>query len=272
MYVRLYDKIWTDKELKPMEDHQKLAFVYLMSCKHHNMIGFYHLPLAYMQSDLGWQKEKAEAALKTLEDSGFIGVSSEYVLINSFLKHNPIGNPNQAKGAIKAFSDIDAEELYPDFLMAVLEHDVGHSQALVQAIQEKLQITKLTPEAEEVESKKTTKPAKRARLKAAIDYDKEIPALLQGFGEAANSLQVFIDLMANHNQTGTVSASRVYSVLTELRDLNLPNYSIMQGAKAAIKADVSNHKYLIKVAKNQKNERQSNEPAKSKKYGGLVEQ
>jgi hypothetical protein len=63
--------------------------------------------------------------------------------------------------------------------------------------------------------------------------------------------------------------------LKELKSIGSSNADILKGTRAAIQAGVPNHKYIIKVAKNnneRKNNGNDNKPATISKYSGLVEE
>ncbi len=118
MYTGIYDTFWTDKKVESLSDDAKLLFLYLITCPHRNIIGFYRLPKKYIAADLDWSVERVSKGLGMLCEAGLIGYDEtvSIVLIRKFLRHNPINNPNQEKAAESKISELEDNSLFGEFL------------------------------------------------------------------------------------------------------------------------------------------------------------
>ena len=118
MYTGVYDSFWTDRKVENLPDEAKLLFLYLITCPHRNIIGFYRLPKKYIAADLGWNVERVSKVLGTLCEADLIGYdeAASIVLVRKFLRHNPIENPNMEKAAIKKVNELEDNSLFGDFL------------------------------------------------------------------------------------------------------------------------------------------------------------
>lgn len=276
MYIRLYDRIWSDPNFKALDDKCKLAFQYFISCKHHNMLGLYHLPLAYICADMNWELEETQEIISKITDKKMIDFADDFMFVTNYLKYNPLGNPNQVKGAISVFVELESSKLLPKLLKAVEINDKGHSLRLITLLKTRIGI-KDKPVKEE-KPEKPEKPAKTPKknvFTTAIDYPKEVEKILESFGEAKEDLVAFLDTVRQENKTKVLAASRAFTILKELKSIGSSNADILKGTRAAIQAGVPNHKYIIKVAKNnneRKNNGNDNKPATISKYSGLVEE
>ena len=105
--------MWTDEKFKNLSDDAKFLFIYILSCPHRNMLGFYFLPIPYASFDLNWNDERLSKGLQQLLEKGLItyNFDTSIVFIKNFLKYNPLDNPNQVKGAIKALKVIPTNGL-----------------------------------------------------------------------------------------------------------------------------------------------------------------
>ena len=106
MFTKIDGLIWTDAKFKKLSDDGKFLFIYILSCPHRNILGFYFLPVPYGSFDLGWDNKRFDKGLGELLKNGFIkyDFSTSIIFINNFLKYNPLENPNQVTGAIKALN------------------------------------------------------------------------------------------------------------------------------------------------------------------------
>ena len=118
MYTGIYDSFWTDRKVEDLPDEAKLLFLYLITCPHRNIIGFYRLPKKYIAADLGWSVERVSKVLGTLCEAGLIGYDEavSVVLVRKFLRHNVIENPNMQKAAVKKINELEDNCLFDDFL------------------------------------------------------------------------------------------------------------------------------------------------------------
>lgn len=113
MYTKIHDTFWTDAKVNRLGSQIKLAYLYLLTSPHRNLLGLYRLPVAYMAFDLRWDPEDAKEAVRILESEGFITYDrgSSFVLVKRFLKHNRLENPNQTKAALAKLKEIGSNPL-----------------------------------------------------------------------------------------------------------------------------------------------------------------
>ncbi len=110
--MRLYGSIqtcfWENEDAQKLSDQGKLLATYLLTGPHSNMIGCFRLPAGYITEDLSWDIQKVKAAFHELHELRFItrDETSGWLLINNFLRWNPIQNPKQAKGVQKLFDAV----------------------------------------------------------------------------------------------------------------------------------------------------------------------
>lgn len=137
MYTRIDELIWKDAKLKKISNESKLLFIYLLSCQHRNVLGLYNLPKYYVQGDLGYSLETVSKGLLELFNNGFITYDeeSETVLVNNFLKYNPLENPNQVKGALKVMPTIPKTQLFYKLVDVINSSENTHLHELKAGIE-----------------------------------------------------------------------------------------------------------------------------------------
>jgi len=115
MYTKIRESFWTDEKVCRIPDKGKLAYLYLLTSPHRNILGLYRLPVAYMACDLCWEPREANEAIKCLEEAGLIvyDEKSAFVLVRGFLKHNRPENPNQIKAAMARLKEVEGNPLLP---------------------------------------------------------------------------------------------------------------------------------------------------------------
>jgi len=135
-YVRIATKFWTDEKIIELDSDTKLLYLYMLSCPHSNMAGYYRLPMQYIQADLeglgkGLPKGLAKGFAKLLEE-GLIKYceKSSVVLVVNYFKYNPIQNINQAKGAVKKTSELPTNSLVEDYKQAISMYAKDYTEGL----------------------------------------------------------------------------------------------------------------------------------------------
>lgn len=115
-YTRIRSKFWGDEKVKTWDGDTKLLALYILTSPHNNMIGCYILPKLYICADLGMDLEQLHKPFAKLLEDGFIKYDEQnnLILINNFLKHNPIENKNQAIAATKIVQDLPRSPLLSD--------------------------------------------------------------------------------------------------------------------------------------------------------------
>jgi len=184
MYTRIDELIWKDAKLKKISNESKLLFIYLLSCQHRNVLGLYSLPKYYVQGDLGYPLETVSKGLVELFNNGFITYDeeSETVLVNNFLKYNPLENPNQVKGALKVMPTIPKTQLFYKLVDVINSSENIHLHELKEGIESYLEsnglerVTVTVSKQEEVKEKvkeKVKEEDKKAKPKGFSDLINE---------------------------------------------------------------------------------------------------
>ena len=93
-----------------------LIYCYLLTNKHRNSEGLYHLPIAYMIGDLGGldlDEDDIRVALEALKDEGLIYCDQDVdvVFIPDALLLQPPASPKQLVGAIRKLRDVPVTPL-----------------------------------------------------------------------------------------------------------------------------------------------------------------
>jgi hypothetical protein len=127
LYSKVDSLFWKDVKNKTLPDNEKLLFLYLLTCPHRNVLGYYIMPLPYISADLKWKLETVKERFTQLLDKGYINYDfdAEVVIINNFLKYNTFENPNQVVGAIKSLEVIPACGLDKELLEALNRNKTG---------------------------------------------------------------------------------------------------------------------------------------------------
>lgn len=104
MFTKIDERLWSDEKFGLLSNDGKLSFLYVLSCSHRNILGLYKLPIPYGAFDLRWSAERFSKGLDELSVMGLINydTNTHIVYVKNFLKYNPLENPNQVTGAIKA--------------------------------------------------------------------------------------------------------------------------------------------------------------------------
>jgi uncharacterized phage protein (TIGR02220 family) len=131
IYAKIERSIWGNPKFKALSDDAKMLFVYILTCKHGNMLGCFELPIEYAASDMKWGLERVSKGYRELFRNGFITVCEGYsiVLINNFLKHNQLENPNTVKAALKLFNQIPDKSIVKGKLARAITKFCKHASS-----------------------------------------------------------------------------------------------------------------------------------------------
>ncbi|MBP6421575.1 MAG: hypothetical protein KA271_01650 [Propionivibrio sp.] len=83
-YSKVSPQIWigpTGKAIRKLGVDAQLVALYLLTSPHANMIGMYHLPVAYLSADTGIPIEGASKGLLSLISTGFCGYDEEAEIV-----------------------------------------------------------------------------------------------------------------------------------------------------------------------------------------------
>ena len=121
-YVKIFSDMWISDDFKDLSSDEKVLFLYLLSCDHCNAIGFYRLPIGYINADTGVSAKLIENALESLENRSMISYDKQtsMVLIKKYLKWNILENNNQIVSAVKLFEQLKRTSL-DDYFLDVAE-------------------------------------------------------------------------------------------------------------------------------------------------------
>lgn len=138
-YGKVVIDFWSDRKLKGQPLGAKFLFVYLLTCRHRNALGYYYLPKLYISNDTSMPPAEVDSYMRALVDNGFIHYDedAEVVLIPRFLKHNRLPNANCVKAAITQLEKLPQNGLGDRFLDAISpEHiDIGEGkQEILEAV------------------------------------------------------------------------------------------------------------------------------------------
>lgn len=115
-YQTVSVSIWDDPDFRAManghEDARQL-FLYLLTCKHLNLLGMFVIPKAYAMHDLNWTMRRTEAAFNDPVLAKMIqrDPETDVVLLLKRFKHSPLDTENKVKGAVQALNEVPATHL-----------------------------------------------------------------------------------------------------------------------------------------------------------------
>lgn len=140
VYGRIDVLLWTDPKFKSLSDDSKIIFLYMLTGPHKNILGFYFLPIPYGAYDLGWESKRFDKGLRELLDKGLISYDFEtsVIFIKNFLKYNPLENPNQVTGAIKAFNILPPNSVTVEIATCLKRLDKPLLKPLLERLEEQL--------------------------------------------------------------------------------------------------------------------------------------
>ncbi len=92
-WTRIDSRVWSDAGFRQLTEHERLVWMYLLTCPHGNMLGLFRLPVLYAAADTGYAIEQLEDAMVAIEKAGLIKRDGELVWICRFLRYNAIAGP-----------------------------------------------------------------------------------------------------------------------------------------------------------------------------------
>lgn len=127
--MRTYGKVkiafWEDERIISTDDSTRLLALYCKTGKHSNAIGCYRLPLGYIQTDLGWNEDKARTCLQNLVGLGLLMYDEEaqFLFIPDYLEENPIENSRVGKMCVALVdAAMRSAKLFPHLIKALRPH------------------------------------------------------------------------------------------------------------------------------------------------------
>ncbi len=149
MYSKIYACFWQDEAVQAMSMPTRYMALYLLTCPHKNLIGYYYLPKAYAREDLCMDAEAFEASLGELIASGFCSYNekSKTVLIPNYLKYNPMDNEKVVISALKVISEIPKSPLDAEFVKVLETYSRPFYGALINEVKKRAEIQYAKPSA-----------------------------------------------------------------------------------------------------------------------------
>jgi len=135
-YVKIATKFWADEKVVDLDPETKLLYLYILSCPHSNMAGYYRLPKPYIQADLKLSDKGLTKGFNKLLSKGLIKYceKSSVILIPNYYKYNSIQNENQAKGAANRTSELPKNSLVKDYKKAVKHYAESYQKELCKGL------------------------------------------------------------------------------------------------------------------------------------------
>lgn len=121
-YGQVQSSFWQSSDAQGWTDEAKLFAVYLLTSPHANGIGAYRLPDGYIAADIGWDSQRVHRAFDELERCRFAYRFGDLVAIRSFLKWNPVANPNAGKARAREFNALPNGDCKAFAAAEILEH------------------------------------------------------------------------------------------------------------------------------------------------------
>lgn len=131
-FYPVYPKFWAKAKRMAWSDQVVRLGLYLITCKHRNLEGLYHLPLAYVEADNGWSRRTVKESLDQLLRDGFVEYDdeAEVVLLRNALEYYQPKSPRQIAGALTALETLPVTPLLRGLLDSADTHAEGFAEAL----------------------------------------------------------------------------------------------------------------------------------------------
>ena len=122
-YGKVRTAFWTDERVAAMSDDGKMLALYLITSPHANAVGCYRLPAGYVSDDIGWDRDRVEAAFGELTKAGYAlrEARTGWTLIVHYLRHNEIENGNVGKACVRMLEQVPPTVPFAKELLAALE-------------------------------------------------------------------------------------------------------------------------------------------------------
>lgn len=117
-YYRISPKFWRHGMAHHWTDRDRVLALYLLTCPHRNIAGFYVLPKPYVLADLEWDEKTLDAAWERLLAEDFMRYDdmAQVVFVVKALQYDAPENANQRKAAIKYLHEVPFSPLWQALL------------------------------------------------------------------------------------------------------------------------------------------------------------
>ena len=123
-FSKISPAVWGSERFNNLEsDEARYLYLFLLTCEHQTSAGVFRLKDAYATADLRWPMERYLAARKLLVEADLVkfDLTSGYVLITRWFKHNPPMNESHLKGVARVIHKMPCEQLKQEALGALQE-------------------------------------------------------------------------------------------------------------------------------------------------------
>lgn len=175
MYTSIDARFWTDQIIKKLPEDSRVLMFYFLTAPLRNLIGFFAAPEPVIIHYVQWDSARyLKARVKLIETERiFVDDNAEVILINNFLKWNPLKNSNCEKSAARLISEMPDTPLFKNFLSSLKKlNKYEELQNAVQTRIEELSAFENTPFIKQPIAEKTT---------IKITETKEPPAKVKEF-------------------------------------------------------------------------------------------
>lgn len=128
-WTRIDSRIWSDAGFRQLTEHERLVWMYLLTCPHGNMLGLFRLPAMYAAADTGYSVEQVTSAMDAITKAGLIKRDGDLVWIINFLRYNAIAGPKS--DACAAGFAADAEPAPFLLELAVITEQMGLTETTI---------------------------------------------------------------------------------------------------------------------------------------------
>ena len=127
-YGQVQCNFWVHPDIQSLSDQAKLLALYLIEGPHSNALGCYRLPIGYVSADLGWSSETVSKRFAELFQAGLVirDEATSWILLQKFLRWNPIANPNVGKNVAKCVEAIPRNISFANELCHALRQHGHH--------------------------------------------------------------------------------------------------------------------------------------------------
>lgn len=90
-------KFWSDSWVSDLDPVEKLVYIYLLTNERTNIAGIYELPVKYISSETGIEKEMVIKIINRFINERKINYTNGWIIIKNFIQHQAL-NPKIEKG------------------------------------------------------------------------------------------------------------------------------------------------------------------------------
>jgi len=189
-YGIVQSHFWDDEKTVTLSKWAIYLFMYLITNKNCNAIGFYVVRPGYAVEDMRLSREEFENAIQELVSKGFALWDSDCsaILMKNYLKHNPIHTIEQAMGAASIIPTLPKTKLLDEFFKIIESPEIvsyKRNCLLLEAIKGRKTERPADPLAgsDQEKTEPTREPPSQAKPEPHDAPEEEIDALVTHWNE-----------------------------------------------------------------------------------------